>query len=344
MAKPFLTLSFSGAGHLLPYHLGVASSINRVVQRQQQKKQGGASYEKLSSSPSRILPPIRAVAGSSSGAIAAATFSWMPHRIEEFADRFLSDGGRALDHLEALLHDEERSQMATQGKGANSDAPLHATMANRLGSKGSQVRRPSLHVATTCCSDGCLRVFDFRPFDPLFRSISSSWKTDELLTVIKASCRIPASFHPVDLLDSGGFSYFEKFGFSTSSPTYPDGDGVRIDRLWYVDGAISAPAPPTPLDSVDWATRVIISPISGSCDISNADGALTKNYRISPDDATRRFLPFELKLRGGLMVRPSTQNLQALRTSMGMSGKQELTDWYHRGQEDGENWIEMKFR
>jgi hypothetical protein len=64
----FLTLSFSGAGHLLPYHLGVAASIKI----------------------NECATPIHAVsAGSRSGAIAATLFVYFPHeRIKDFADRF----------------------------------------------------------------------------------------------------------------------------------------------------------------------------------------------------------------------------------------------------------------
>ena len=64
----FLTVSFSGAGHLLPYHLGAIASIR--------------NDEKL------ISKPISAVSGSSSGAIAATLFVYFPtDQIKEFADR-----------------------------------------------------------------------------------------------------------------------------------------------------------------------------------------------------------------------------------------------------------------
>jgi len=63
----FLTLSFSGAGHLLPYHLGVTAAFKS----------------------NECATPIHAVSGSSSGAIAATLFVYFPHeRIKEYADRF----------------------------------------------------------------------------------------------------------------------------------------------------------------------------------------------------------------------------------------------------------------
>eukprot|EP00549_Striatella_unipunctata_P003233 CAMPEP_0118679980 /NCGR_PEP_ID=MMETSP0800-20121206/4093_1 /TAXON_ID=210618 ORGANISM="Striatella unipunctata, Strain CCMP2910" /NCGR_SAMPLE_ID=MMETSP0800 /ASSEMBLY_ACC=CAM_ASM_000638 /LENGTH=103 /DNA_ID=CAMNT_0006576043 /DNA_START=297 /DNA_END=605 /DNA_ORIENTATION=+ len=85
--KKCLTLSFSGGGNLLPYHLGVASSLWL----------GHAQ-----------LPPVHAISGSSSGAIAAIVLSRMPHRIEEFFQRYKQQqGGNALHHLKHLLHSQE---------------------------------------------------------------------------------------------------------------------------------------------------------------------------------------------------------------------------------------------
>ena len=92
----FVTLSFSGAGHLLPYHLGVASSLHRA------STNGGKSsciYDNTSTHKSQLphvpvsLPaPIKAVSGSSSGAVAATVLVRLPHRIEEYADAFEEAG------------------------------------------------------------------------------------------------------------------------------------------------------------------------------------------------------------------------------------------------------------
>ena len=60
----YTTVAFSGAGHLLAYHLGVASTLLTASTNTPQPK----------------LPPLRAVSGSSSGAIAAAVLSCLPHR------------------------------------------------------------------------------------------------------------------------------------------------------------------------------------------------------------------------------------------------------------------------
>ena len=73
--RKVLTLSFSGAGHLLPYHLGAAIALKE---------------DKISKS-------IVAVSGSSSGAVAATIFVNFAnvHNIKDYAERFITDGGRA---------------------------------------------------------------------------------------------------------------------------------------------------------------------------------------------------------------------------------------------------------
>ena len=101
---PFLTLSFSGAGNLLSYHLGVAASLYRASATSDGK-----------SKRRQHLPTIKAVSGSSSGAIAATVFVRLPHRIEEYADTFLSEGGRAFAILKDMLHDEERRLVSVSG-------------------------------------------------------------------------------------------------------------------------------------------------------------------------------------------------------------------------------------
>ena len=357
-SAPFLTLSFSGAGHLLSYHLGVAASLHRASANKRKQH----------------LPIIKAVSGSSSGAIAATVFVRLPHRIEEYADTFLSEGGRAFAILKDMLHDEERRlvsaisgvdgvpkssrvEVLSPGQSAH-----HNT--RRVGGRsgdGSTAKTsktnslpPSLHVATTKCETGQLHMFDFRPVHPEFCTISAAWTNDELLQAVEASCRIPQSFHPADVLESplsgmmGAFGGGEDGGGSGgSASTYPDGDGICINDKWYVDGGIAAPAPPTPFDNADKAIQVIISPISGSPmggDRSHfGDDGMNRHrqtHRISPSDDTRRLLPFELRLRGGLSVFPSMQNLRALGISAGAASKDDLMRWYDAGRDDGEAFVD----
>lgn len=256
----FLTLSFSGAGHLLPYHLGVATVIQTEARS--------------------IATPVEAVSGSSSGAIAAALFACFPARLDEYADAFIADGGRALHHFRDLAD-------------ASRGGPLEP--------------RTSLHVATTRCVDGAPHLFGF-PKDRLCDK-------EHLLKCLRASCAIPPHFHPADVLPH------------RTPATYPDGDGVAIHGLSYVDGGIAAPAPRAHLDAMDGGCRVVISPISGGTREARA-------VRISPADASWKF-PWDLECRGGFRVHPSVQNARALQVAAGAASSAVLREWYERGVEDG---------
>ena len=165
----------------------------------------------------------------------------------------------------------------------------------------------TLHIATTRCSDASLRLFDFPP------NLSSI--PDEILVkCLEASCKIPPHFHPFDVLPSQWPS------------TYSGDDGFMIDGVSYVDGGISAPAPPTPVDSMEGACRVVISPISGN---TNSGSAI----RISPSDNSWK-LPFDLKCRGEFSVHPSVQNFKAMQYSAGLASTPILQRWYEQGFED----------
>ena len=385
-----VTLSFSGAGHLLPYHLGVASSLHRAStnsggggkSNQDPAGTGSTPKSQLPHAPVS-LPTIKAVSGSSSGAVAATVLVRLPHRIEEYADAFLAEGGRAVAILKDMLHDEERRLVSVtsaaasgEGDGTASEGrsrvevlspgqAAHHTTRRVGGGGGGRILTPqktggatnnsnappplppSLHIATTRCDTGNLHLFDFRPVHPEFRTISASWTNDELLKAVEASCRIPPSFHPADVLESPSLlgDLLRAFGGGGSASTYPDEDGVCINGRWYVDGGIAAPAPPTPLDRADHAIRVVVSPISGGPLVEETDqnGGRRRHqssYRISPSDDTRRLLPFALRLRGGLSVFPSVQNLRALGISAGAASRgDDLMRWYDAGREDGAKFL-----
>lgn len=262
-----LTLSFSGAGHLLPYHLGAAVALK-------QKEQ--------------ISKSIVAVSGSSSGAIAATIFANFANveNIEDYAERFITDGGRAMFHLQQMMMEESVTVPSTQ---------------------------QSLHIGTTRCSDGALKLFNF----PVGLSPSDQISRDHLERCIQASCKIPSHFHPSDVLPSRWPS------------TYPEDDGIQIDGKSFCDGGIAAPAPPTPIDNEKGASccRIIVSPIAGS----NKDGSI---IRISPRDESFKF-PIDLKCRGGFAVHPSLQNIKAMQVSAGVSATPAiLREWYERGIDD----------
>ena len=286
MVHKFLTLSFSGAGHLLPYHLGVATSLLSK------------------SSTKKKLPPINAVSGSSSGAIAANLFAYFPNQIKEYTDRFISDGGRAMYHLKEMIYDDCSN--------SNTSSIDDNSMNNNSA---------SLHIATTRCSDGSLQLFDFPS-----KLQSSIIDKDHLVNCLRASCKIPPHFHPSDVLEKSSW-------LSSSYAIYPQQDGIIINGESYVDGGISAPAPATPLDIKEGACRIVVSPISGpDCNESNT-------IRISPIDNSLK-LPIDIKCRGGFSIYSSLQNLQAMQNSAGLVSSSILQDWYDRGIGDGERMID----
>jgi len=281
----FLTLSFSGAGHLLPYHLGVATSLLSKT-----------------TTTTKKLPPIHAVSGSSSGAIAASLFTYFPNQIQEYTDRFISDGGRAMYHLKEMIYDDDGSNTSSVDNDINN-------------------YNTSLHIATTRCSDGSLQLFDFPS-----KLQSSIPDKDHLINCLRSSCKIPSHFHPSDVLQKSRW-------LSSSYAIYPQQDGIIINGESYVDGGIGAPAPHTPLDTKEGARRVIISPISGP------DYNESNTIRISPIDNSLK-LPIDIKCRGGFSIYSSLQNLQAMQNSAGLVSSSILQDWYDRGIGDGERMID----
>ena len=255
-----LTLSFSGAGHLLPYHLGVAVALKKRRRD--------------------IMQRIKNISGSSSGAIAASAFVYFnEEQIEEYAERFITDGGRALFHFQKMV--------------------------NTCKTPSTQ---QSLHIATTRCSDGSLHLFDF----PTGSSLDQN--KAKLLKCLEASCKIPHHFHPADVLPTKWPS------------TFPEEDGIIISGSSFCDGAIAAPAPPTPIDDTENVFRIIVSPISGSNNEKNT-------IRISPIDDSWKF-PIDIQCRGGFAVHPSLQNINAIQVSAGVASKPILRKWYERGFED----------
>lgn len=327
-SRHFLSLSFSGCGHLLPYHLGVAASL--LQNSQPNVVRGGPSKgvkPKYESRP--LLPPIQAVSGSSAGAIAAVILARIPHRLEEFVDSFFSKKGQALTILQSMLFDEERFIMNGHGDGRSNKSIVTPITENSQRSKS-----PILYIATTKCHDGSSHLTPFS--DPtIFSNISCTWSTDDILLGVKASCSIPTSFHPFDLV---------QFPFSRHV-TYPEGEGqVLGDGNSHVDGGIAAPAPRSPHDEMEGAIPIIISPISFQSSSYTSSTQRTKDgiIRISPNDETWRLLPMRnMNLRGGFEVRTSIQNLRALRVASGVTTTEELKGWYQLGMEDGETMYEQ---
>ena len=300
-AKSFLTISFSGAGHLLPYHLGVSAVL---------LEHGEKTLSSASSRDNKFLPPIRAVAGSSSGAIAATVLALLPHRLQDYTDRFLTDRGHAFRILNAMLAEEENQLQKT-----TSETSIPQSFPE------------DLVVCTTKCSDASIRLFNFSTHE-LLNSQGSDGRhrtRGDLLRAIEASCRIPSSFHPFDLFSKGSLQYY---------------DGIEIDGELFADGGISAPAPPfaTPANHIIDNTeagkqeiRLVVSPISGTS-VQQEKNVLF--YEIRPRD-TSWAIPYHLTCRcGSFRILMSAQNLLALVASAGAVSPQDLQSWYQRGIED----------
>jgi predicted acylesterase/phospholipase RssA len=165
-----------------------------------------------------------------------------------------------------------------------------------------------LHILATKNSTGQPHIFEFKGrYDPV------------ILDCLKASNLIPPSFHPTDLLNS------------KTRTDIPDIEeyGVVIDGDYYCDGAITAPAPPTPAH----LDRVIVTPIVGVEDNSQL---------ICPPDEAWKITP-SVTLQGGFRVRVSVQNTRALRAAAGWASRQELEEYYAWGIRDAEAWMKANY-
>lgn len=336
-SRSYWTLSFSGAGHLMPYHLGVAKTLlsslpkNQTEELQSEKSQEDSVVARL---------PIRAVSGSSSGAIAATVMTILPHRLEEYTDRFLQDRGHAFRNLRQML--EEETQQSTS----------------------SRLRSPSrgllLSICTTRCSDGGIKLFSFDDHMQTNNRGASKGNTELLLKAIEASCKIPRSFHPFDMV---ALNY--KGALQMNKGTYPDQEGTEIDGKAYVDGGIAAPFPPTPLDGdTDCTGRIVVSPIVGEYFYKKSDHEqplpILKAIKPTADVSWKVPLISSVPIFGSagqeesvplvaVRATSSIQNLRIFTTAMGVvpaspndsesGGSGILRDWYERGQEDAHEML-----
>lgn len=150
-----------------------------------------------------ITQNIHAVSGSSSGALAASAFAYFTdEQIQDYAERFINDGGRAMFHFKQMLDQCDNIPSAQQ----------------------------SLHIATTRCSDGSLHLFDFPA------GSSSDKSRSHLLECLEASCRIPHHFHPADVLPSKWPSkYPEEDGIVINGNSFCDGGIAAPDPPTPID-------------------------------------------------------------------------------------------------------------
>ena len=140
-----------------------------------------------------------------------------------------------------------------------------------------------------------------------------------ILQSIRASCVIPQTFHPLDIV---------------SSPTpYPEHEGILIEDAqdgvgFYVDGGIATPAPVKEQEAEgdERTTRTVISPVVGTS---------LATERISPRDRGGWWLP-QVRVRHDMGVRLSLFNLRALQMATGNVSSTELRNRYQRGYDDAD--------
>mmetsp|Transcript_14334 Transcript_14334/g.20464 ORF Transcript_14334/g.20464 Transcript_14334/m.20464 type:complete len:344 (-) Transcript_14334:111-1142(-) len=336
--KKIISLSFSGAGHLLPYHLGVARVFSRFLKKKQ--KQPKHANQTLS---------IESVSGSSSGAIAAAVMAFLSHRLEEYTDIFISEGGNALTTLDRMLQEKSIPYETRQHRQNQNDSTLFLLQPPSI----------TLLVATTKCEDGSLHLFpfessvheevnntsnvtDFHNPKTFYDTSIDDYKFSQiginkhhLMRTIKASCYIPLSFHPIDIFTKA------------TQLSYPKHEGIEIDGTHYVDGAIASPAPPTTDRTLPPSTAsniIVVSPISGSIHPMNSPSSSEMIHRISPTDNTLSFLPMNMELTarcGTFRIRPSVQNIRSCFASVGFGASPPmLRNWYNRGFDDATRFLE----
>jgi predicted acylesterase/phospholipase RssA len=330
--RPFWSVSFSGAGHLLAYHLGVARRLLDSQQQQQQQQLQQKEEEDDHNNNNNHILSIRAVAGSSSGAIAATVLSLFPHRLDEFTDHFLRGGGRALSRLKGMILED-------------ANCTISSTTVTDQNHKPTRLPPKLLGVGTTNCKDGSLHLFTF---DTSLNGAAEDTNTSlqqpqpllldklRLIRAIEASCTIPMSFHPLDLFHGRKSSLSSSSSSSPSSfLSYPDQEGIEIDGEYFVDGGIAAPAPPSPLDLDPLSRRIVVSPISSRTTTSRT------MMTICPLDTTLALPGGDWTARcGTFSIRPSVQNLRAMIASAGFAPPIVLQEWHQRGMNDTERFLD----
>jgi len=250
----------------MPYHLGVAKTLLSSEAKEKIPWQLQQQERKKPNNLFRL--PIKAVSGSSSGSIAATVATLLPHRLDEYTDRFLQDRGYAFRNLREMLLEETETLAVV---------PSSSSCEEENESLSSQLDHfPLLSICTTRCSDGSIRLFSF----DACRQQQDEHERERLIKAIEASCRIPQSFHPLDVVVPNYENVLQRIFVSWSSRdvsssststtsadyahTYPDEEGIEIDGDGFVDGGIAGPFPPTPLDGDSGCTgRIVVSPISG---------------------------------------------------------------------------------
>ena len=187
---------------MLPYHLGVAQTL-LVRTALAPKEKHETEDRSFPGSSSLFRLPITSVTGSSSGAIAATVATLLPHRMIEYTHRFLDDRGYAFRNLTTMLKEEEQeAENMRQQQGQHNTSSFSNNYTNNT-------NKVLLTICTTRCSDFGIQNFSF-PVDISGNnnsngnanntSTTTAIDIDRLLKVIQASCTIPQSFHPLDMI------------------------------------------------------------------------------------------------------------------------------------------------
>ena len=249
-----LGLSFSGSGHLLCYHLGVA----RV----------------LASNREWVF-----LSGASGGAVVACvTAALHPDDQRRFVTQYATRC-RSLTGIRELLPD---------------DAHMRAMSAG-------------LHVQLTACETGQATM------------LSTFADRAELIDALFASCRIPRSFHPLDMLRGG------------AALKYPANEGKRVRGTPYVDGALSSLCPSP---AVAGATTLKVCPLA----------ALPSEFLICPEKPSTvgKGIPnigLGHRTVGGLPLHACLSNLKLLQAGAFGAAPRELERLYDDGCADAERYL-----
>ncbi|EOD28210.1 hypothetical protein EMIHUDRAFT_468714 [Emiliania huxleyi CCMP1516] len=330
-----LSLSFSGCGALLTYHLGVATRLLRH------------------SGP--VATRVTRFAGSSGGAIAAVAIAMLSRErllafTEEYAVR-----GRAMEGILHALGVSARSLSDVGGGSQPADQPCSA--AERLSGR--------VFIGATECTSGRPALFSrFASNEQLARCLVASCTIPPSARPTPTSPFRLMTAHPFDLLRSAP-TYPEAAGVTLPPQCEWDGGEARraaassgAGGAAFVDGGLSQAAPwlPPPLSA---GRAITISPLCGPRGVlsrrggrggggggggggsSDDGGGGVTHLHLCPIETSPR-IPLAAPRLAGLRLFLSLDNLRAAGASIGAS-PDELRWWHDRGAEDArelEAWIE----
>ena len=310
MPRRKLALALTGSGHLLTYQIGACRALV-----------GSGAFD----------GGVALAAGSSGGAIAATLLACSSaDEMDDYRREFVRRRGGGLELLREFLPPSLGGNK--NGSNCNSDEMMRGAA-------------DELHVCATRNSDGSPKIFKFGGASPGSSSEGggggsatiATTTTDPslLMDCVRASCTIPRSFHPVDVLRR------------QTAISYPEGDGVAIHddeggggddaAAYYCDGGIASPAPPVSVeaDSMMSVVVVVVSPMVCTHDDMHPVicPAAAKSWLL-------RWMTPSLALKGGLRAQCSLQNARAAIAASGAASSSDLQLWYERGVRDAESFLD----